>query len=300
MKSVIISGANGFIGRSIIKKLIDNNISVLAMDISFENSDLPQSELITPLTVGLDDAHHLIDSIPQGHYDAFYHFAWRGVNGPEKADPVVQINNILMATNCVSAAKAHGCKKFLCAGTIAEQCVNSLSHLEKASGGMMYGVAKQCTRLIIETYCKRIDLPFVWMQFSNIYGPNNKTGNLVSYTINELLNGREASFGPAEQPYDFVFIDDLLEAVYLLGEKECSKNFYYIGSGSPRLLKEYLKEIGEVFGKPELIKIGERPDDGIKYDYSMFDNSSLVNDIGEYATRSFEDGIKITIDGFKS
>ena len=43
------------------------------------------------------------------------------------------------------------------------------------------------------------------MQFSNIYGPDNKTGNLVSYTIDELRNGNEALFGPALQPYDFIF-----------------------------------------------------------------------------------------------
>lgn len=300
MKNVIITGANGFIGRSIIKKLIEKDVSVLAIDISFDNSELPPSKLITPITVGLCDADNLIRCIPQGHYDAFYHFAWRGVNGPDKADPVVQINNVLMAINCASAAKAHGCEKFLCAGTIAEQSVNSLAHLIKTSGGMMYGVAKQCTRLMIETYCKSICLPFVWMQFSNIYGPNNKTGNLVSYTINELLNERNASFGPAEQPYDFVYIEDLLQAVYLLGEKECSKNFYYIGSGAPRLLKDYLTTIGEIYGAPELIKIGERPDDGIKYEISMFDNAPLVNDIGEYVTKSFEEGIKITIDSFKA
>ncbi len=299
MKNVIVTGANGFIGSSLIRKLVENNIAVLAIDISFENSKLPQSELITTLEVGLDSAEVLYKSIPQGQYEAFYHFAWRGVNGPDKAAPAVQVNNILMAVNCASAAKQHGCGKFLCAGTIAEQSVNSLDRLEKTGGGMLYGVAKQCTRLMIETYCKNIGLAFVWMQFSNIYGPNNKTGNLVSYTVNELINGREASFGPATQPYDFVYVDDLLEAVYRLGISECSRDFYYIGSGTPRLLKDYLTAIGEIYGSPELICIGARADDGIKYEFSMFDNSPLVNDIGEYVTLSFEEGIRITINGFK-
>ena len=299
MKNVIVTGANGFIGSSLIKKFIENNIHVLAIDISFDNSRLPESELITTLTVGLDSADVLYKSIPNGEYDAFYHLAWRGVNGPDKADPAVQVDNVLMAVNCANAAKKLECKKFLCAGTIAEQSVNSLGNLKKTGGGMMYGVAKQCARLMIETYCKNIGLKFVWMQFSNIYGPSNKTGNLVSYTLNELLNGREASFGPAAQPYDFVYVDDLLEAVYRLGKSECRSNFYYIGSGSPRLLKEYLTAIGEIYGAPELIHIGARADDGIKYELSMFDNSSLVEDIGEYVTKSFEEGIRVTIDAFK-
>ena len=63
------------------------------------------------------------------------------------------------------------------------------------------------------------------MQFSNIYGPSNKTGNLVSYTIGELKKGNEASFGPALQPYDFILVDDLIEAVLRLGEKETKRNY---------------------------------------------------------------------------
>ena len=49
------------------------------------------------------------------------------------------------------------------------------------------------------------------MQFSNIYGVGNKTGNLVSYTLGELMAGKEATFGPALQPYDFIYVDDLIE-----------------------------------------------------------------------------------------
>jgi nucleoside-diphosphate-sugar epimerase len=56
------------------------------------------------------------------------------------------------------------------------------------------------------------------MQFSNIYGIGNNTGNLVSYTLGELILNKEANFGPALQPYDFIYVDDLIEAVYRLGK----------------------------------------------------------------------------------
>ena len=117
---------------------------------------------------------------------------------------------------------------------------------------------------MVETFCKYIGLDFVWMQFSNIYGPENKTGNLISYTIGELEKGNEALFGPALQPYDFIFVEDLIEAVLRLGENKTSRNSYFIGSGEPRILKDYLLEIGEQYGKKELIKVGVRQDDGIK------------------------------------
>ena len=293
MKKVIVTGANGFIGSSLIKKLVANNVEVVAVDITFAGDRLPAADLIINVESGVDAA--LADKIPAGEYDAFYHLAWRGVNGAEKADPTVQLTNIQMAVDCANVCKQIGVKKLLCAGTVAENATYSLPKLQQTSGGMMYGVAKHACQLIVEDYCKNIGLPFVWMQFSNIYGVGNKTGNLVSYTLGELMAGKEATFGPAMQPYDFIYVDDLIEAVYRLGANDTKKAFYYIGSGSPRILKEYLLRIGELAGYADKVGIGIRPDDGIKYSMDMFDNSDLVTAVGEYVSTDFDNGINKTI-----
>ena len=298
MKKVIITGANGFIGSSLIKKMISINVEVVAVDITFAGDRLPSSDLIIKVESGVDT--NLADKIPAGEYDAFYHLAWRGVNGSDKADPSVQLANIQMAVNCANICKKLNIKKLLCAGTVAENATFSLPNLEKTSGGMMYGVAKHACRLILEDYCKNIGQQFVWMQFSNIYGVGNKTGNLVSYTLGELLAGKEATFGPALQPYDFIYVDDLIEAVYRLGANETKKAFYYIGSGSPHILKDYLLRIGELAGCAAKVGIGIRPDDGIKYSMDMFCNHDLVESVGEYVSTSFDDGILRTIEWLKT
>lgn len=298
MKNVIVTGGNGFIGSSLIKKLVANGIKVVAVDITFQGERLPESELITKIESCVDAS--LVEKLPVEEYDAFYHLAWKGVNGADKANPSVQLANIQMAIDCADICKKLNVKKYLCAGTVAENATFSLPNLEKTSGGMMYGVAKHACRLILEDYCKNIGQQFVWMQFSNIYGVGNKTGNLVSYTLGELMTGNEATFGPALQPYDFIYVDDLIEAVYRLGEKETNKAFYYIGSGSPRQLKEYLLRIGELAGYADKVGIGIRPDDGIKYSMDMFCNDDLVDAIGEYVSTDFDNGINKTIEWLKS
>ena len=295
MNRVIVTGANGFIGSSLVNILLKNEVSIVAIDISFATPRIPDCDQVVKMEVGLDDVDIIKSLIPAGEYDAMYHLAWAGVNGPSKADPTVQLNNIQLGINCAQLCKAIGVKKLLCAGTVAEQAVQSLPNLTQTSGGMMYGVAKHCAHLMLEDYCKNIGLQFVWMQFSNIYGVGNKTGNLVSYTLGELLKGNEATFGPAAQPYDFIYVDDLLEAVYRLGASETSESCYYIGSGSPRILKEYLLKIGELAGKQDKVAIGIRPDDGIKYDFSMFDTTPLKDAIGNYVNTTFEEGIIKTI-----
>lgn len=298
MKNVIVTGGNGFIGSSLIKKLVANGIKVVAVDITFQGERLPDSELITKIESCVDDS--LVEKLPVEEYDAFYHLAWKGVNGADKANPSVQLANIQMAIDCADICKELNVKKYLCAGTVAENATFSLPNLEKTSGGMMYGVAKHACRLILEDYCKNIGQQFVWMQFSNIYGVGNKTGNLVSYTLGELMTGNEATFGPALQPYDFIYVDDLIEAVYRLGEKETNKAFYYIGSGSPHQLKEYLLRIGELAGYADKVGIGIRPDDGIKYSMDMFCNDDLVDAVGEYVSTDFDNGINKTIEWLKN
>ncbi len=291
----IVTGANGFVGSSLIKKLITNDIEVLAIDISFANSKLPQSKLIKTIELSIDN----IQSLElEDKCDLFYHFAWIGVNGPEKGKIENQIKNIDMTIKCAAAAKKYGCDKFLCAGTVAERNIESLANLDTTGPGMFYGASKYSTHIMLETYCKNIGLDFVWMQFSNIYGPTNKTGNLISYTLNQLNNNQEATFGPAQQPYDFIYVDDLINAIYLLGVKKTKKNMYFIGSGSPRKLADYLIAIGKACDKEQLIKIGVRADDGIKYSYDMFNVTDLREDIGEYISMSFEDGIKYTIENY--
>lgn len=296
MKKILVTGANGFIGSSFIKKLLAEDVLIYAVDCSFEKDHLPSAENIKKITNDLKNIQTFVDHEQIGHCDALFHFAWQGVNGPDKADPYVQLQNVQMAVRVADFAVMLGCSRLFCAGTIAEESVHSLGTLEKTSGGMLYGIAKHCTRLLLETYCKHIDLPLTWMQFSNIYGPQNKTGNLISYTLGQLKKNEPATFGPAEQPYDFIYIDNLLTALVKLSQLDKAKDFYFIGSGTPRKLKEYLSQVGELYGKSNLIKIGVRPDDGIRYDFKMFDCSALKQDIGEYVSVSFEQGIQKTID----
>lgn len=136
--------------------------------------------------IGVDELRQLLGGIT---VDSFYHFAWQGVNGSDKGKYDVQINNIMMMLRYAELAHVFGCKKYLCAGSIAERGVDSLYSMANAPEGMMYGAAKCCSRIMLETYCKNKGLDFVWMQMANVYGPENKTGNLIGYTIDQIKKG---------------------------------------------------------------------------------------------------------------
>ena len=298
METVIVTGANGFIGSALVKAFKERGYRVLAI-VKDREQDVSRIEgKAEILYCELHELDGLANRLSDVGEAIVYHLAWQGVNGADKGDIFVQNDNVRMALGCAAFAKKIGAKKFLCAGTVAERAVESFADLRHLPAGLFYAAAKTSARIMLEAYCKNVGLDFVWMQFSNIFGPGNKTGNLVSYTLTQLKNGQSAAFGPANQPYDFIYVDDLINAAVLLGIKQTAKSSYFIGSGSPRLLREYLTIIGELYGKKENILIGERADDGIKYSYPMFDISPLLNDIGEYRSHTFEEAIKYTVKNF--
>ena len=58
-----------------------------------------------------------------------------------------------------------------------------------------------------------------------------------------------------------------------------------------RQLKDYLLEIGRIVGKPELIDIGGRPDDGTRYKAEWFSISALTKETGYVPNLPFADGV---------
>lgn len=296
MKTAVVTGANGFVGTWLVKELVENDVQVYAV-IKDEQENISMFDGLHNVKIvycELDSIRSLPEKIGVKGIDAFYHLAWVGAGGALRADYTVQLNNAKYSCDAAYAAKQMECKKFLCAGTITENIVDSTLGMDNVSQNMMYGISKKTTHLMLNTYCKMIDMPLVWMQFSNIYGPGNFSGNLISYTMTELINGRRPAFSAGTQPYDFIYIKDLVQMAYLLGFMAVPERTYFLGSGSSRLLCEYLSQIPQILGDGCEVGIGERPEDGIKYEKEWFDTENLKRDTGFTAKYTFEDGIKET------
>ena len=65
MKRVIVTGANGFIGSSLTKRLLQAGTEVVAIDISFRNNRLAPSKLLTTIETQIDNS--LTEKIPAGY-----------------------------------------------------------------------------------------------------------------------------------------------------------------------------------------------------------------------------------------
>lgn len=293
MERVIVTGANGFIGRNFIKFLSTKSIEVYAVDITHENSSLCNLDNVHLIECSLEELHTLKYKLPENKYDAFYHFAWAGVTKEARTDYIMQTNNARYTCDAAVLSRTLNCKKFIATGTITEKVAESILTNHYTSQNLIYGLSKLYTHNLLDIVCRRNNINYVWARLSNIYGGDNTNGNLISYTLNEFNEGRVPEYGPSQQPYNFTYIDDVIEALYLLGNNMTVYNEYFIGNGECMKLKDYLKLIAEYFNKT--VAIGKREDDGVKYDEEWFNIASLTKE-GFSPSYSFIEGLK-KIDG---
>jgi NAD-dependent epimerase/dehydratase len=301
MKNVIVTGANGFVGYWLVKELSKHNVNITAV-IKDEQENISMLQNIPSLQIvycDLSELHKLEEKLKGGIYDTFYHIAWIAASGSGRADYALQLNNVKYACDAVEVASKLGCKKILFAGTITEKLTESIDRLSTATNNI-YGIVKNTTHSLVKVLAEKHHIDYVWMRFANLYGPYSINGNIVGYTIKELLQGNDATFGPAQQPYDLLYIEDLVNATYLLGEKETKQHCYYLGAGDVRKLSDYLTEIGRICGHLEKIKIGARPDDGTRYDANWFDITTLHEETGYMPKVSLSEGVQATIDWMKT
>lgn len=298
---ILVTGANGFVGGWLTKELSALGHEVIAV-VKDEKEDLRCFDGLANIHIVYCDLSALsqLPNLVNDNVDVIYHLAWVSAGGAGRADYLIQLKNAIYASDMIKVAMELHAKKILYAGTVSERLVDNFLESEIVGVNNIYAVSKKTTHSIVDILCKKNHLDYIWMQFANLFGPYSINGNIVGYTISELLSNKEAFFGPANQPYDFIYIEDLVSAMVLLGTQSTKQRFYYIGSGQPHKLSDYLLEIGEILHCLEKIKIGARADDGTRYNRDWFNINPLEEEFNFRPSITFQEGVKRTVEWMKS
>lgn len=101
------------------------------------------------------------------------------------------------------------------------------------------------------------------------------------------------------QNYDFVYIDDVARAFYLIGKNGKPFNEYLIGSSNAKPLKEFLLEMKAAIAPDLDFIFGDIPFTGINLPLEKYDCSKTETDTGFKAKISFGEGCKKTMEWLK-
>lgn len=291
MNKAFITGATGFLGVHLAEELLKNGISVYAL--CRENSEnisrLKELNGIHIIYGNLESIDMLPELIDERDFDVFYHLAWKGASGELRQHGDVQINNILWTYKAAETALKLNCKKLVVSGTICENQSDLLVQQEKFGSSSFYLAAKRSAYDITRSFCKQNNLPLVWCTFYHPVGKYNKKEQFITNTILKMLDCEALNFGPADSLFDVVAVEDLCHGFYLAGKCNLKNDRYYIGSGKPRVLRDYLENLRELICPDAIMNYGYYKPDNLKMDINWLDISPFQKETGYAAKYSFEE-----------
>lgn len=294
MERVIVTGANGFLGKNLVKELVKRNIKVTALDIHFDNELV--NDKVEFINVKNTSICSLKDKLINHKYDCIFHLAWTGTSGQMRSDYKIQLKNVQNVCEYVELSKAIECPRFLYASSINE--METYEYLQsddiKPSGGYIYGTGKLAGHLMGEVVAYQNNIEFIPVIITNIYGVGEKSARLINTSIRQLLNKDHCSFTEGYQTYDFIYITDAINSIVEVALKGKTFHRYYIGSGHPRPLRKFLIEMKDVVDKEALLGFGDIPFNGIDISYDQFDLFKVKRDTNYKNKISFKEGIKMT------
>ena len=298
MKKAVITGAGGFIGRNLTRRLLRENIAVYAIDV--DTARIPRLEGVTALDTDIGDRAALSRVLKEA--DVLYHLAWAGVSTDVKNEIGRQMSNLPLAMAALEACREAGCGHVVIPGSASEYayCGQTIDGANLPAPGDAYAAAKAAAQVLCQWYARQHGLNLNWLLIGSIYGPGRNDSNVLTYTIKALLRGEETKYSKLEQMWDYIYIDDLMEALYLVGLRGRPDTVYPVGSGEARPLADYIRQIQAAITPEAPLGIGELPYKlGAKPDNSVLDISRLREDTGFAPRVSFGEGIGRTIAYFR-
>lgn len=302
MKKAIVTGANGFIGTALCKELSDNGIEVIAIIRNVEEniSKIQYLPKVKIVYCDLSDFRNLSTYVLDRDIDVLYHLAWVGSAGPLRGDSDVQIRNIQFTCDTVKACAEMNCKKIVFASSIMEYEIEAIMATDTTPNiNTLYCSAKMAADYMARTIAGAMGIEYIRAVISNIYGPGEMSPRLINTSLRKLMSGEHCAFTAGEQIYDFIYISDASKTFLAIGEKGVTDRTYYIGSQTPKALKEFLCEMRDQVDPAIPIGLGEIPFKGVSLTYNEFDIYAVKSDTGFVPQVSFAEGIKKTMEWIK-
>ena len=215
---IVITGATGFIGSNLAKLFLKKGaeVFVLVRPESTHLDVLPKDEKLHVVSCGLSNVMDCVSYIKEA--DAFFHLAWGGVNRQEIDSPEVQAKNVAGSLDCIRAAKALNCRMFMDAGSRVEYGLTDGFMQEdiECHPVNQYGKAKWEFYQKAVPLCEELGLHYVHLRFFSVYGTGDHPWSIISTLVRELPAGNKVSLSACRHQWNFMYIEDAVQAVYEL------------------------------------------------------------------------------------
>ncbi len=272
---IVVTGATSFLARPLVGRLLAMGHQVYAVVrpgssnlelLKKEAGDNPGLRLVELEMERFDR----LDSVIGRSCGLFFHFGWDGSGSENRKNAVVQQRNAENSVKAFLAAERLGCGRFIFSGSQAEYgiCDGEMTEETVCSPVSEYGRAKlafgrQAFSLAEQRRRSGVsEMVYIHTRIFSVYGPGDHEGSLVNTCLKTFAAGRTMELGDCARPWNYLYIDDLVEGLLALAfcEKAAGGVYNLAGDRSAtRPLRDYVEEMHALCGGRGSCAYGKLP-----------------------------------------
>lgn len=288
---ILITGATGFVGRTLTRRLIaeGHTLCLLIRNEEKMRKLFPSGEYEY---ISLTDTKWTSE-ISKFNPEVTIHLAayFTGRNDLENAEKLVK-SNLLFPVQLLCALQETDCKAFINAGSFAEYHLGD----GKLSSNSIYAATKSALRPLIDYFAHASGWKWINVVFYTAYGRKNESKKVIDYLVDALGSEKPVGFSDGHQVLDFIHVDDMADFYCRLLERIDSVpngQEFHLGFGKGYSIRDVGAEMERVFGKKLNATWGQiprRPNDHIFTTAPIANNIRLLD---WQARLSLTDGLQI-------
>lgn len=296
MKKVIITAANCFIGRRLCRTLSESGFFVYAVvREKFENQELFDGiDNIKIVYCNMENYGKLSSQIEE-KCDVGITLAWNGTRGADRSDCEKQSDNFFFSCKAIECFDELGCKVIMTAGSQAEvgpwNKIEKVNETDICNPNTEYGKAKLRLFDFCSEFCERKGIRFIEPRFFSLYGEDDYEKTLIISMVRNMLGNCPCELTECLQLWDFLYVDDAVEALALLIENEDAHGVFNVGYGISKPLKEYVEEMYRITNSKSVLRYGAIPYPATGVVHTNPDVTKLMKTVNWRPRVSFTEGI---------
>lgn len=298
----LVTGASGHLGSFLARLLLAEGHTVAVLvrpqsDLWRISDILPQLHL---LRADLADISGVESDLKNLSSEMVFHLAWQGVQSELRDDLVQLQSNLLGSYRLLHAVIDSGCKVLIGLGSQSEYGItNGLTREDSPTRPeSLYGISKLCLGLFGQRLCFTAGVRFIWFRLFASYGPKDNEQHLIPSVILKLLAGVPPALTGGEQRWDYVFVQDAVQAIYHGAASE-ARGTFNLGSGRAQSVRSIVESIRDLIN-PNLSlgfgKLAYPPDQPM---HLQADIRRLHQATGWLPTTSLDDGLAQTVSWYR-
>lgn len=333
---VLVTGAAGFIGFHVSKKLLQRGDDVVGIDNFNDYYDPALKEARAQLLADTAQQHagefslirgniadkNLIDQCFDTHqFDRVIHLAAQAGVRYSLENPLSYVeSNITGFTNIIEACRYHKTPHLTYASTSSVYGANTVMPFSEQHGVdhpiQFYAATKRANELMAHSYSHLFNLPTTGLRFFTVYGPWGRPDMALFKFTKKIIEGEAIPvFNHGNHTRDFTFVDDIAEGVIRSSDQIAqpdpnwdSKNpspassyapfrIFNIGNNNPVKLIEYIHAIEKSLDKKAIMDLLPLQPGDVPDTYA--DSSALEKAVDYKPSVSVDDGVKQFVDWYR-